>query len=103
MTAEVVVSQGLQMASASLDDVPPRRRHASYPEALRNDPKHDVFLNQDTRFRLLWSTIQPFPNGHYPDADHNNAAPPLVRVSPRPSVEPGRWTHWRRRVSVPAL
>ena len=48
MTAEVVVSQGLRMASESLDDVPHRRRDASYPEALRNDPKHDVFLNQDT-------------------------------------------------------
>ena len=48
MTAVPVVSQGLRTASASLDDVPHRRRHASYPEALRNDPKHDVFLNQDT-------------------------------------------------------
>jgi hypothetical protein len=48
MTAETVVSQGLRMASAPLDDVPHRRRHASYPEALRNDPKHDVFLFQDT-------------------------------------------------------
>jgi hypothetical protein len=52
MTAETVVSQGLRMASASSgrtwDDIPHRRRHASYPEALRNDPKHNVFLNQDT-------------------------------------------------------
>ena len=52
MIAETVVSQGLRMASASpgrtWDDVPHRRRDASYPEALRNDPKHDVFLNQDT-------------------------------------------------------
>ena len=48
MTAETVVSQVLRMASATLDDVPHRRRDASYPEALRNDPKHDVFLNQDT-------------------------------------------------------
>ena len=48
MTAETVVSQGLRMASASLNDVPHRRRDALYPEDLRNDPKHDVFLNQDT-------------------------------------------------------
>ena len=52
MTAETVVSQGLRMASASpnapWDDVPHRRRDASYPEALGNDPKHDVFLTQDT-------------------------------------------------------
>jgi hypothetical protein len=49
MTAKVVVSQGLRMASAALDHVPHRRRDTSYPEALRSDPKHDVFLNQDTR------------------------------------------------------
>jgi|APSaa5957512535_1039671.scaffolds.fasta_scaffold18456_1 hypothetical protein len=38
------------MASASLDDVPHRRRNASYPEVRRTDPKNDVFLNQDTSF-----------------------------------------------------
>jgi hypothetical protein len=48
MTAETVVSQVLRLASATLDDVPHRRRNASYPEDLRNDPKHGVFLNQDT-------------------------------------------------------
>ena len=48
MTAETVFSQGLRMASAPFDDIPHRRRDASYPEALGNDPKHDVFLNQDT-------------------------------------------------------
>jgi len=52
MTAETVVSQVLRMASATLDDVPHRRRDASYPEDLRNDPKHDVFLNQDTSSRV---------------------------------------------------
>ena len=49
MTAELVVFQALRMASATLDDAPHRRRNASYPEGLENDPKHDVFLNQDTK------------------------------------------------------
>ena len=43
---------GPPTASASTertwDDVPHRRRDASYPETPRNDPKHDVFLIQDT-------------------------------------------------------
>ena len=53
MTAKLVVFQALRMASAptecTWDDAPHRRRIASYPEDLVNDPKHDVFLNQDTR------------------------------------------------------
>ncbi len=36
MIAETVVFQGLWMVSASLEDVPHRRRNASYPEALKN-------------------------------------------------------------------
>ena len=36
MIAETVVFQGLRMVSASLDDVPHRRRNASYPDALKN-------------------------------------------------------------------
>jgi hypothetical protein len=36
MIAETVVFQGLRMVSAALDDVPHRRRNASYPEALKN-------------------------------------------------------------------
>ncbi len=48
MTAETVVSQVLRLASATHDDVPHSRRVASNPEDRRNDPKPDVFLNQDT-------------------------------------------------------
>ena len=48
MAAETVASPGHRMASAPLDDVPHRRRGASYPEAGRSDPKHDILLIQDT-------------------------------------------------------
>ncbi len=51
MAANLIVFPGLRMASAPLDDVPHRRRGASYPEARKNDPKHDVFLTQDTSWR----------------------------------------------------
>ncbi len=78
MAAETVVSQGLRMASAPLDDVPHRRRNASYPEALRNDPKHDVFLNQDTSLAhrpvqsplpLCDAIIRPMPRNVKATAD----------------------------------
>ena len=49
MAAKTVAFPGHRMASAPLDDVPHRRRGASYPEAGRSDPKHDVLLIQDTR------------------------------------------------------
>ena len=65
MTAETVVSQGLRTASASLVDVPHRRRDASYPKDLRNDPKHDVFLNQDISLaaRIKCCRRRPDVNG----------------------------------------
>jgi hypothetical protein len=50
MAANLVAFLALRMASPPLDDVPHRRRGASYPEDRNSDPKHGVVLNQDTKF-----------------------------------------------------
>ena len=48
MAANLAAFPALRMASPPLDDVPHRRRGASYPEDRNSDPKHGVFLIQDT-------------------------------------------------------
>ena len=64
MAANLVASPRLRTASAPFNDAPHRRRGTSYPEARRSDPKHGVFLNQDTccypLFAIQLGTGRPF-------------------------------------------
>ena len=85
MTAETVVSQGLRTASASLADVPHRRRDASYPEALGIDPKHDVFLNQDTS--VLQNVLVAAKRGSHGIAEvRRHVQIPAVNMAVAPTV-----------------